>query len=308
MFNKSKIKELTGFSGVIANSIPVIPLNWDIYKAEKFGKYNPISDELDVLSWCIDNGINWLIEGDKGLGKTMAVYETCANTNTALVEFRCSAGTTMGDILGKEHLQQDSSIYELGIIPEFVEVANHFGRAVLYLDEFNGLEPEIQIAFNGILDDRRFCIANGKKYSLKKDTIACIIATQNPSRYAGTVPLNEATRSRFMGDEWNYPKTADLKKVLDWTGIPEKVVEQTCQLAMDNIGARRENKVDYVLSIRDLNHFIQLYKLFEDKYKSAEIALVRAIKSGMLIKYGEIEDREFMRIRAEETYGVSVSP
>ena len=64
------------------------------------------------------------MEGEKGIGKTMAVTEVCAKTDTAMVAFSCSSGTTMGDILGREHLYNGNSVFQLGVLPIAILTAN----------------------------------------------------------------------------------------------------------------------------------------------------------------------------------------
>ena len=63
----------------------------------------------------------------------------------------------------------------------------------------NALEPELQKLLNPLLDDRRHITANGKQFKLNNDAKLIVIATMNPSTYAGTSPLNEDLRSRFVG-------------------------------------------------------------------------------------------------------------
>lgn len=294
------------------NGIPVIQTQFELYKPERFGNYKEVNGEISTLEWIIESGVNWLIEGDKGLGKTMAVYEVCAKNDIPLVEMRCSSGTTEGDIIGREHLNANGSVFELGIIPTFVNVVNHYKKGVLYLDEFNAQEAEIQKMYNSILDDRRHVIANGKRYKIDDDASACIIATQNPTRYAGTIPMNEDSRSRFAGEEWNYPTSEQIKSIIDWKDIPEVIQTRMIQLVMDNLGARRENQVDYVLSTRDIAHFTKLYRLFDKRIKGgnneerSNTVLTKTLQTSVLIKFGEAMDREFIRKRCEETFDVEL--
>jgi len=295
----------------VGGQIPSVPVNFDLYKPMRFGKYVPMGNELDMLKTAIDNGLPFLMEGEKGIGKTMAVTEVCAETDTAMVSFSCSSGTTMGDILGREHLYNGNSVFQLGVLPIAILAANKSKnkRGVLYLDELNALDPEIQKMLNPVIDDRRSIVVNNQLYSLDEGVQFTIIATQNPSYYAGVNPLNEDLRSRFVGKVIEYPTTEQISSVIDWTDIPEETVaEPLLSLAVDTLSMKKEAKIDYVVSVRDIALFTKLYRSFLKNQALSEPAkaLAMAIECGILIKYADAEEREVVRARAQDTFGVNV--
>jgi hypothetical protein len=49
----------------IGGQIPTVPINYDLYKPIRFGKYIPMGNELDMLETAIDNGLPFLMEGEK---------------------------------------------------------------------------------------------------------------------------------------------------------------------------------------------------------------------------------------------------
>ena len=249
----------------VDGQIPTVPVNYNLYKPIRFGKYVPMGNELEMLESAIEDGLPFLMEGEKGIGKTMAVTEVCAKTDTAMVSFSCSSGTTMGDILGREHLYNGNSVFQLGVLPIAILNANKSKnkRGVLYLDELNALDPEIQKMLNPVIDDRRSVIVNSQLYSLDEDVKFTIIATQNPSYYSGVNPLNEDLRSRFVGKVIEYPTSRQIASVIDWTDIPEDEVQQPLlSLAVDTLSMKKESKIDYVISVRDIALFTKLYRSF----------------------------------------------
>jgi len=292
---------------ILKKSIPVLEINYDMYLPISFGKYIELDGELDTLSKAIREGLPFLIEGEKGIGKTLAVNASCCKEDIPMVAYSCSSGTTMGDILGKEHLIGDDSVFELGLLPTAIEVANHFGKGILYLDELNALEPEIQKMLNQVIDARRYITVNGHTYRLKKGTIFNIVGTMNPSTYGGTSPLNEDLRSRFIGEIWKYPSAIQLNNIIDWKGIPMKVQKGLLQLAMDTLGMKQKGEIQYVLSTRDIDLFVKAYNCFKTKTITGDKLLLKAIRTSILIKFGESDDREVVRARAEETFGVTVT-
>lgn len=293
----------------IGGQIPTVPINYDLYKPIRFGKYVPMGNELDMLESAIDNGLPFLMEGEKGIGKTMAVTEVCAKTDTSMVSFSCSSGTTMGDILGREHLYNGNSVFQLGVLPIAIMAANNAKnkRGILYLDELNALDPEIQKMLNPVIDDRRCIYVNNERYALDDGVKFTIIATQNPSYYSGVNPLNEDLRSRFVGKVIEYPTSDQIAQVIDWTDIDEDNIQQPLlSLAVDTLSMKKESKIDYVISVRDIALFAKLYRSFLTMNLSPEECLINAIECGLLIKYADAEEREVVRSRAQDTFGVNV--
>ena len=307
MNGKSQVIEGKIKNGLVDGQIPQVPINYNLYEAKRFGKYVPLGNEIELLECAISEGLPYLMEGEKGIGKTMLVVEVCARNKIPLVSYNCSTGTTMGDILGREHLFNNNSVFKLGILPTAISVANHFGKAVLYLDELNALDPEIQKMLNPVIDDRRSLIVNNELFELEDGVEFTIIATQNPSYYAGVNPLNEDLRSRFVGQVVEYPSTKQITKVIDWTKIPVKEVQNPLlSLEVDSLSMKKDDKVDYVISIRDIALFCKCYRAFlKHKTLKAKV-LENAINTAILIKYSDPQEREVMRARAQDTFGVNV--
>ena len=290
----------------LKTQIPTLEINYDMYLPIPFGNYIPLADELETILMAIEEGLPFLIEGDKGIGKTLAVNTVCCKNDIAEIGYSCSSGTTMGDILGREHLIESGSVFELGLLPTAIMTANHFGKGILYLDELNALEPEIQKMLNSVIDDRRSCHVNGHIYRLKPDTTFCIVATMNPSTYAGTSPLNEDLRSRFCGEVWKYPSGKHLTNVCDWSGVPKGVQKNVLQLAMDSLGMKQRGEVSYVLSTRDVALFTKCWRAWQKMGKKSDQLIVKTLQTSVLIKFGDADDRNAIRKHAENIFAVGI--
>jgi len=291
---------------VINCTVPFIDVNYSLYKARAWKhKYVQMGTELITLKGAIEAGLPYLIEGDKGIGKTMAVNEVCLQNKIPVVSFSCSSGTTIGDIIGREHLVGDNSAFKLGVLPTAIDVANYFGKGILYLDELNALEPEVQKMLNPVIDARRSIEVNNKLFTIEKGVVFDIIATMNPSYYAGTNPLNEDLRSRFIGEVWEYPSAQQIEKVINWEDIPEKEVKKPLlQLAIDTLSLKKSSKVEYVISVRDIALFCDAYRVWNRVHK--EDPLPKTIQTAILIKFSDATERDIIRERAGETFGVEI--
>ena len=148
-------------------------IDFDQYKPFKWGTYVELNDERVKLieQFSQTNPFPYLIEGDKGLGKTLCVYDVNYETNTHLVFYACSSGTRVGDLLGRYQVNENGSYFDLGILPRAILCANKFKKACLYLDEINALEPEVQKILNPICDDRRMIVANNKQFRFTRNSL-----------------------------------------------------------------------------------------------------------------------------------------
>lgn len=284
-------------------------IDFDQYKPFKWGTYVELNDERVKLleQFSQTNPFPYLIEGDKGLGKTLCVYDVNYETNTHLVFYACSSGTRVGDLLGRYQVNENGSYFDLGILPRAILCANKFKKACLYLDEINALEPEVQKILNPICDDRRMIVANNKQFRLNKDSTLIVIASMNPSYYAGVNQLTEDMRSRFIGDVWSYPTSSELRSLVDWTDIPvSTVADPLLQLVQDTHSSRVKGDVEYVLSPRDVVQFTEVYRMWNKKGLDAVQTLKRSIHTCLLVKYGDSTEREFVKTSAQDTFGVNL--
>ena len=272
------------------------------YKPFRWTQYVQRNEELDdILVLCKEmKTANILIEADKGVGKTTLAYEVANNIGCHIISYSCSSGTREGDLRGR--IMNINGLFQPGILVQAVEIANKNGMCILYLDELNALEPELQKLLNPLLDDRRYINANGRMFKLNNNARLIIIATMNPSTYAGTSPLNEDLRSRFVGQVWEYPKLSHLKKVIDWTDIPEMVQKPLLQLAQDSSNYRTKGDIEYVLTTRDLKQFTDLYRIWQRRGLSYKKTLKKALEGSILVKYSDKIERELMLKSAQDTF------
>lgn len=286
--------------------VPVADIEYDNYLPTKWGvDYVQLSDEYDELEQVILKGKNYLIEGDKGLGKTQAVHNICLKHNMPIIPMNCSDGTKIGDLIGRPQINENGSYFQLGILPTAILVANHFRRGVLYFDEFNAMVHELQKATNSVTDDRRSIVANGKIYRLDEGVKLSVIATVNPSNYAGVNTITEDARSRFIGAVWEYPNSDDLSKIIDWSGIDkEKIIEPLMTLTQNIHNLRKNADVEYSISPRDLSQFAECYRMWSDS--ELKKPLERSLKNAVVSKFGDSYQRELVTKQIKEIFGVEI--
>jgi len=307
--------------------IPVVPIKFDEYDPKNidiWDSYIQIKDEKKRTTRAIlDAKFPYLIESEKGQGKTLLIYTICKENNIALIDEQVGPGTRKTDLIGNKEINRNGTLYNLGILPRAIEVANHFGHACLYCDEGNTQDPEIQKLWNRICDGRKSVFANGKKYKLNPDCKLAIVWTINPITYAGINSMPEDLRSRFVGDVWNYPTPQEIEKVIGWDNFAvqpsEKkgngwaIVDETktdvkldkdllFTFVQDIHALRMKGDVEYSLSIRDIKQFCDYLRYVMDSSNPIE----RAIQDVFLVKFSDSAERELVRIRANDTFGTRV--
>ena len=290
-------------------------INFDVYSPENIedmGDYIDLHGERKRLEKVIERANKpYLIYGAKGIGKTSLVHSICRDKKYGLVELNCSAGTNNARLEGRLQVDNQGSYFERGIIPTAFEVSNHFKHVVLYIDEIGALSHDIQKWLNRPLDNRNSCNAGGRTYKLNPDCKMSIIATTNPIEYAGVNNLTEDLRSRFIGRIWDYPSSEQMSRIIDWTNIPEDVVkEPLLTLAQDTYGLRTKGDVEYVLSTRDILQFVDVYRDLMLDYDDEDPniitnVLMETIHETIMIKYTDPNERELIKSRVQETFGVT---
>jgi MoxR-like ATPase len=289
-------------------SIPTLDIDFGQYDSNNIDvweKYIPIGNEKERLTMAVKNAtIPYLIESEKGQGKTLLIHTVCKENDIALINEPIGVGTKKSDLIGSKEINRDGTFFSLGLLPRAIEVANHFGHACLYGDEGSNQEHEVQQLWHSICDGRRSIVANGKQYKLNKGCKLSIVWTINPITYAGVNSMTEALRSRFIGSVWNYPSNSEMESVIDWTDIDnDSVKEPLLTLAQDIYALKLKGDVEYALSIRDLVQFTHHYRDIQDEIKNP---LENALNEVVIIKFSDPAERELIRVRIEDTFDVKL--
>ena len=290
-------------------SIPTAPINFEEFhpaNIDVWDEYKPIRDEVDRVTKAILKAkFPYLIESEKGQGKTLLIHTICKKNNIALIEEPVGSGTKKSDLIGSKEINRDGTLFNLGMLPKAIEVANHYKHACLYGDDASPQDHAMQRWWNSICDGRRSVVANGKRYRLNEGCKLAIIWTINPSTYAGLNSMTEDLSSRFIGNIWDYPSKVEMEDVVDWSLISVDLVkEPLLTLVQDIYALKRSGQIDYALSTRDVVQFVEHYRdcVSDDVSKPLETVIQEII----LIKYTDPEERELVKIRANDTFGVNV--
>lgn len=186
-----------------------------------------ISD-MEVFDYCYENGINLLIEGPTGPGKTMATRAWAASRNKIMARVPSNNGVEGSQLFGKYNPDKERGGFHWTDGP-VTHVVRHGG--VILINEVNFVPERVSTILFGLLDDNKEIVlldhegeairahrGAGKCWcNLKPDTCddlrVLIVADMNPD-YAGTRELNAALRNRFgMQLTWDYDASVEKQLI-----------------------------------------------------------------------------------------------
>jgi len=269
-------------------------------KINVWNKYVEMKDEKKILIDRINKAtLPYLIEGVKGTGKTLMVRSIAKELGWALVEIRCTDNTKERDLFGSQQLEGDTSYWNAGKLAMAFKGLKIYGKVIIFFDDIGNLPPEIQSSLLSLFDKRKSIDVAGQVFNVKEEEKLMIVCTTNPPIYAGVNPITEPLRSRLIGETRQYPTPQINKRTLDWSGIPiDEIQSPLLTVASTTNDLATKNHITYVLSPRDIEQFIEIYNDTQD--------VVLCINQTILIKYSDPTEKEQIRIRCQETFGVDI--
>lgn len=293
----------------MSGSIPFAPINFDEYHPDNidvWDNYIEMANEYKEVTRAIAKAtFPYLIESEKGQGKTLLIHDICKKNRIALIEEPVGVGTKKTDLLGSKEINRDGTLFNLGLLPRAIEVANYYKHACLFCDDASAQEHDIQRWWNRICDGRKSIVANGKQFRLNSDAKLAIIWAINPATYAGINTLTEDLRSRFIGNAWNYPTPSEFEKVINWKDISHDLVKDPLlTLVQDVYALRVKGDVEYSLSVRDVAQFCEQFR--SNVEDDVEAPLDTTLKEVIMIKFSDASERELIKVRINDTFGVSL--
>ena len=265
-----------------------------------WNEYIEVNDERKTLRERIKKAtLPYLIEGDKGTGKTLMVRTLAKELGYALVEIRCGDNIKDRHLFGSPQLESDTSYLNAGRLAVAFKGLKIYKKVLVFFDGLEFLSTEVQLQLLSLFDKRKSIEVAGQVFNVEDDEKLMIVCTTNPPIYIGTNTLVGQLRSRLIGEMRTTPTPAQYKKILDWKGIPIDMVQSPLLTIVSNThDLAVKNHITHVLSPRDVEQFIEIYNDTKD--------IVQCINQSILIKYSDITEREQVKERCIETFGVKL--
>ena len=221
----------------------------------------------------VTNDIPLLLIGETGTGKTSLVREQAIINKKELVRFSITGETTVDEFVGKYELESGETVWKDGILIDAMKTGKW-----LVADEINVALPEILFVLHSLLDDdKQITVSNHLGEVIKPHKDFRFFATMNPpEEYAGTKELNKAFQSRFsIVLTVHYPAPEIETRILvDKAGIIEADAVRMVDVANALREAKKQDKIFYTCSTRDLLHWADVYSKGIDANDAFKVAVL----------------------------------
>lgn len=172
-------------------------------------KINGVTD-FDIFDYALASGVNVLIEGGAGTGKTIAVQSYASSRKYPYFNVSNNTSTEPSELFGQWIPTPDGKYrWQDGAVTQLVR-----NGGVLLLNEVNFLPARVSTVLFSLLDYRREIqlLGNGGEV-VKAHPNLLIVADMNYG-YRGTQELNQAFNDRFgIKLEFNHDRAIEMKVV-----------------------------------------------------------------------------------------------
>jgi MoxR-like ATPase len=178
-----------------------------------------VSKKLQVL---LESGLNILLDGPQGCGKTVLARSIAASLGMEFVFFNCGAVVEATDFLAtiqvraSETGQPVTDFIRTEVLTALEEAAAHPERRYLiFLDEFNRCQESARNALMPALDaTRRVFHPIENRFLMIPDNVQFIAAVNRGSEFSGTFGIDAAQLDRFAPVQMDYLPPEEEMKLL----------------------------------------------------------------------------------------------
>ncbi len=213
-----------------------------------------VSKKLQVL---LESGLNILLDGPQGCGKTVLARAIANSLGMEFVFFNCGAVVEATDFLATIQViasstgQPTMAFIKTAVLTALLEAAENSSRSYLvFLDEFNRCQESARNALMPALDStRRVFNPVDNQFIAIPDNVQFIAAVNRGSEFSGTFGIDAAQLDRFAPLQMDYLPPAEETKLLEGRHpeLSKNLIELIVTIA-DKI--RRSPELSVGLSVR----------------------------------------------------------
>jgi len=280
-----QIKQAKAEEAEEGRGIRHIDVDYSKFMVENVEEYIPQGDEYEDVKKILLSGKPVLLTGIKGIGKSLLAANIAKELGIPRFVFNCSQSVCEDDIIGNF---VDLGLFADGVVTQAVRAANELGMAMLVLEEVNAMQAGVAMALHSLLDFNKSLVVKptGEVYKVNGHGKLLIVATANIG-YQGTLPMNEAFKSRFVPVHLPNPKPEMMAKVARKHVANEEVVNAFVSIVKGLQEAAKRGEISDFPSIRELVTACHLYNTFRESPGDAldKKAFEKAVKYAFVMPY-----------------------
>jgi len=256
--------------------------------APKERPYRFPADQVQDVAMALRLGMNVMLTGPTGCGKTSLPVALASVLGRPLVRFNCDGETRVSNLRGMMKPAAVDGVLSLIFSAGDLAIAMREGYWVV-LDEIDAALPSVLFVLQPVLEENRRSLhlpETGETVQAAADF--AIFGTGNTvgyrasarARHAGTQMLNTAFLDRFgMVIDCQYPdRLEEIERVkVNVPDCPEEFVDGVCRVASE---LRQDEHFRTDFSTRRCVQWARLIQAYEgDVLRAAELAVVRKLEN-----------------------------
>ncbi|MCB9616811.1 MAG: MoxR family ATPase [Sandaracinus sp.] len=212
-----------------------------------------VARKLEVL---LESGMNILLDGPQGCGKTTLARAVATQLGMEFVFFNCGAVVDASDFFATIQVRASESgapvtdFVKTEILEAIERAASSERRVLVFLDELNRCPEAARNALMPALDStRRVFHPIDNRFVAIPDHVQFVAAVNRGRQFSATFGLDAAQLDRFAPLRMGYPPPAEEVKILKrrHADLPTNVIERVVLVAD---AVRRSPEVGSGLSVR----------------------------------------------------------